>query len=308
MNSTEIKVSVYTRYSDTKSTKIVSLYKWLFNSKYKDKILEIRNTASSDTRNKLKAQLPCITVSGNFRTREDCGLLKHSGFVCIDLDEKDNRGIDLEETKEELGEAFESLYYAGLSVSGRGLYLIFKIKAPELHRQHYAALTRELKMRGFIADESCRNVSRIRGASWDPNPYFNENATAYEKFRAISKSPRGRPGTAVRETFEEFELNREKVMNLIAQIKQQRIDITEDYKVWISLAYAFISEYGEDGRLFFQQVSRFYPDYCQMECDEVYDRCLKSEPRNTLGTFFYHCKQHGLRYKYPKTDSTTLKK
>lgn len=302
-----VMVSKYENYYDTKSTTIVSLEQWLLSDMYKDKVIEIRETEDSHRRAKLKAQLPCIMPSGIFETRENSGLVKHSGYVCIDLDEKDNSDIDLDEAKDILAYEFDSLYYVGLSVGGNGLFGIFRIKSPEHHFAHYAALMEELRELGLVADPSCKNPSRLRGASYDPDFYFNPDATAYEKFCVISKNPRERSGTAVRDS-EEFEMNREKVKNLIVQIKQKRIDITANYKDWVAIAYALISEYGGDGRPFFQQVSSIYPYYCQMECDRMYDRCLKSEPRNTLGTFFYHCKQHGLRYKYPKTDSTTLKK
>lgn len=48
--------------------------------------------------------------------------------------------VDLPECKAILGEYFNSLYYAGVSIGGDGIFLIFRISHSEFHKQHFAAL------------------------------------------------------------------------------------------------------------------------------------------------------------------------
>lgn len=293
-----VYVSIYNHYRDITSTKVVDLERWLLTHRFQNHVEEIRQIGHETKwlRDKLKSRLPCITPSGIFKKREDCGLIKHSGFVCLDIDLQDNPGLNPEEAKTMLAEAFDSLYYAGLSVSGEGLFLLFKIKAPELHAEHYAALVSELQELGFTADRSCKNLSRLRGASYDSAPYFNPRPKPYSKIKQLCKGRPGKPGKVVRE-IDDFKETREHVQAAIDLIRERRIDITDEYPVWVKIGYAFASEYGEEGRYYFHRVSRISSKYDWNECEEQYDKCLRAKTRVGIGTFFYHCKRFGVMYR-----------
>ena len=71
-----------------------TLRSFLFSTKYKERILEIRAIEDKKARDILKIQLPQATISGVFKShRRAENLLKHSGLICIDIDDKDNRHI-----------------------------------------------------------------------------------------------------------------------------------------------------------------------------------------------------------------------
>ena len=105
----------------------VDISSWLFSEKYRPQVDEIRRTQDSEQRRRLKASLPCITPSGIFRQRSASQLIQHSGLLCIDIDGADNPQVsDWEALKLEVA-SFPGLFYAGLSASGNGLFLLIRI-------------------------------------------------------------------------------------------------------------------------------------------------------------------------------------
>ena len=75
---------------------------------------------------------------------------------------KDNLDIDLQRSKHIIGQHCPSLYYAGLSLSGKGIFLIFRISNPKFHKQHFEALALFLKNKfGLQVDNNVKSpVSR----------------------------------------------------------------------------------------------------------------------------------------------------
>lgn len=56
------------------------------------------------------------------------------------------------------------------------------------------------------------------------------------------------------------------------------------------ICFAFANEFGEGGRDFFHKVSKISSKYNQKDCDDQYDKCLKSNGEGiTIATFFPLC-------------------
>lgn len=89
----DVEVSAFTSAMATKPYS-VNLYEWITSPDNKILVEEIRNEADADKKGQLKKQLPCITPSGKFSKRSKDGLLKHSGFICVDIDMKPNLNVD----------------------------------------------------------------------------------------------------------------------------------------------------------------------------------------------------------------------
>ncbi len=68
--------------------------------------------------------MPAFTPSGIFKNpRNNDNLVRHSKFVCIDIDGKDNTDImNFKELKKEF-KKIKNIAYAGLSVGGNGYFL-----------------------------------------------------------------------------------------------------------------------------------------------------------------------------------------
>jgi hypothetical protein len=88
----------------------------------------------------------------------------------------------------------------------------------------------------------------------------------------------------------------EEIETLISLIESKEIDITAEYKDWISIGFALAHSFDEGGRKYFQRISQFHPDYNQHGCDNKYTSCLKSNGDGiTLGTLYHIAKKYGLQ-------------
>lgn len=178
----QIWVSVFENYFAQKPLGDVDLIKWFKTAKFKKSVIAFRTTSDEKVRQRIKRNLPCITPSGIFKTRSRDGLVQHSGFICIDIDHKDNGvfGPEWFEKKRLVAKTFDSLFCASMSISGNGLCLIFRIAHPDMHLAQFDALVREIyEKTGLVADQGCCDVCRLRGASYDAYPYINPHAKPY---------------------------------------------------------------------------------------------------------------------------------
>ena len=131
-------------------------------------VKEIRTQLDKERANKLKANLPSICFSGQFKERKDNALIKHSGLICLDFDNvAPNRR----------GQLMLNVFIFALwvSPSGKGLKALVKIKHPEKHRQHFEALRVEFP----DVDKSGINESRVCYESSDPSIYVNKDAVVW---------------------------------------------------------------------------------------------------------------------------------
>jgi hypothetical protein len=105
-----VKVS---RFSNIKSTNPTSTTyrEWFSDVTHKDSVCKIRTLSDKEEIKKLKSQLPCITPSGEFMLRNANALIKHSGFICIDIDGGDNLHLnDFGKVRDEL-KKIKNIYY-----------------------------------------------------------------------------------------------------------------------------------------------------------------------------------------------------
>jgi hypothetical protein len=287
-----VEVSAWGNYFEAKTPKPVSLMKWLTSSKYAPQVEAIRKATTKQERDAMKAQLPAITPSGTFSSREEEGLLQHSGFIQIDIDFQDNTHItNFNQLKEELAKV-ENIAFLGLSVSGTGFWGLIPILHPDKHKQHFAALKNDFLALGIRLDEKPGNVASLRGYSWDPKAHFNHNAIPYAKLYEV-KPEAYKPNPSVRF---EASTESEKVEAILNQIEAHANDITSGYSNWFNLGCALANEFGEAGRDYFHRVSQFNHGYSQQETDKQFDRCKKNY-KIKLATFFLIAKQHGFTWK-----------
>lgn len=289
-----IRVSMFENYYAQEPLRTVDLLKWLTTDRFKTQVIALRTTSDESSRKRIKSNLPCITPSGIFNTRNRAGLVRHSGYLCIDIDHKDNSVLGREwfGKKKLLAKTFDSLFYAGMSVSGNGLCLIFRIAHPERHKEQFDALVREIREKtGLVADKGCCDVCRLRGASYDAYPYCNPQAKPY---RGVL---RDRTARAKVRTAREQQLLDQKVHKLIAKIRKERKDITDDYHEWYCIGCALAHEYGkEEGHRLFHLVSTWSKKYHPADYDEQFAKCLRSREIG-IGTFLRICKKHGVTFK-----------
>ena len=138
----------------------------------KDLLEKIRLEENKDARNELKTKLPCFLFSGTFSQRSDKGLIKHSGYICLDFD-----GFPDDETFKtwrDTLEASEFTMSVFTSPSGNGLKVIVKVPEcdKEEHKLYFIALQKHFDCDEYF-DVSCKNVSRVCYESFDPNIFVD---------------------------------------------------------------------------------------------------------------------------------------
>lgn len=178
MDSSRISVSLFSDWSHPVPIRSICLREWLFGSEWQAQVERIRACSDPKVRRMLKAQLPVVTPAGIFTRRHRHGLHTYSGLLCVDIDGKENSGIsDWDLVKRQLN-TFENLLYAGLSVGGNGLFLLFRVVDPATYLVAFKCITEQLRERfGLVADKACKDICRLRCVSYDPEPYWNPDAT-----------------------------------------------------------------------------------------------------------------------------------
>lgn len=302
-----MKNTLVTSYRNVKSNKgqDVDMLDWLKDDSHKEDIVNLRKLDDIDEYKRIKSTLPCATLSGTFSIRKVDGLQKHSGYMCIDIDGKENPNVtDYGKLRDGL-KNISNVSYASLSVGGQGVFCLIPISNPEKHKEHFFALEKCFKELGIIIDKSCKDVSRMRIMSYDPEAYINEDAKVFtEVFHdkiEIKKRPEKAKVAKIR-TADNSEKNKhekdrtkKKVIEIIQKIKTSKKDITKVYEKWFKLACALNAEFGESGRDLYHQLSKNNPKYNPLNCDAQFDAVVKRKYNRTqIGTFFHIAKEHGL--------------
>tara|TARA_R110002126_G_scaffold39767_1_gene117569 strand:+ start:30439 stop:31329 length:891 start_codon:yes stop_codon:yes gene_type:complete len=285
-----IQISCFSSYLATEPTNI-NLLDWLNSEKYCAEVNKIRSTKNEKLRKKLKSKLPAITPSGLFSKRNSKSLIKHSGFIQIDIDFKDNTHIkNYGDLKQQICKIKE-VAYCGLSVSGNGYWGLIPISEPTKHKQHFEALLLKFKYLGINIDVSCKDVARLRGYSYDNDAYFNHSA---EKFNQVLKQENKKTYSYNYFPTNQSESTKNKVEKCINLIQSKRIDITAGYTNWFSIGCSIANEFSETGREYFHIISRINQKYSENETDKQYTNCLKKRFSYSIGTFFYFCKKENI--------------
>ena len=281
----------------------VNLLQWLTSNKYAVKVEQIRQITNKTERNEAKKLIPAITPSGLFTYRKAESLIKHSGFMQIDIDFADNTHIsNYDSIKTELSK-IKNIAYLGLSVSGTGYWGLIPVAHPEKHAEHFEALSNQLKQYGINIDKSCKDVSRLRIYSFDSKAYFNHDA---EPFNLTGNHKQTDHAINKKLTANNNQIKkRNHVVNdninlfdfCINEIKSKNIDICPGYSEWFAVGCALANEFGETGRNYFQIISNQYLGKHTVNPDKQYNDCLKHSYSYDIATFFYYCEQSNIKYK-----------
>jgi hypothetical protein len=293
-----MKNTIISKFKNYKSTnpENVILWDWLNDNSYKSDVEYIRAIDDKTEINRLKSNLPTIAPSGTFSKRGSSYLIKHSGFICIDIDSGDNPSItDFKDLRNQLSNIL-NVAYSGLSVSGKGVFCLIPILHTNKHKEHFEALKICFEKLDIIIDKACSDVSRLRGYSYDEDAYFNENAIVFNqvfeyKFDT-SKLPENK---IIQRDYKNENNTYARVMKIATQINNCNIDITKEYIQWFQVGCSLANEFGEEGREIFHLVSQNHPKYHPETCDRKYSECLRGGYTDiSIGTFFHWAKEYGI--------------
>ena len=255
---------------------------------HKDTIDHIRSIEDKSERNRLKTTLlPSGSISVCLTTREsskplDQRITQYNPLIVLDFDNLP----DIEAAKQTLS-SLPYIYYAGLSVSGRGLFAIIPIAAADhtQHKTYFHALEKEMQTLGLTIDKACKDITRLRVISYDENPYINPDCTTYTLYETAT--PEQDPEETTTEDLEALKLEEH-----ISLWEEQQIPL-DDYDQWITVGMA-LSRLGEPGRQAFHRVSRYSDKYTTEATDKAFDNFLHNTKEITLGSFYYICHINGI--------------
>jgi predicted P-loop ATPase len=281
-----MKVSFYPSITKTNSREvsdIISILENIKNGVYEDYVYPVRNAKNDKEKKEAKSKAPCITTSGTFSQRGNDYLLQHSGLIAIDFDHL-----------EDIGDAFNLLindvysFAVFRSISGNGLCAFVKIDGRK-HLEAFLGLERYYwQTYNLEADRACKDVSRPRYLSYDPDLFLNEQSQPFKDYVK-------RETKAEIKAFESFKGGDHYQQKFERVLSRVNCDITQGYDNWVKLGFAIASEYGESGLDYFKQLSQYHPDYDAYKTEKKYRSLLGDRNSGiTIRTFYYLCKLNGI--------------
>jgi hypothetical protein len=156
----------------------INLREALLSPQWKDQVEFVRSIQEEPRQKVEKGKLPLFTIGGLFSAGDDASLLRPTGLMGIDIDAGDNEGIpNFHQFKELIRAAgLPFVAYCGLSIRGKGFFLVIAIEDPTQYSRHHAQMEADFAKNGLKIDPSCKNISRKRFVTFDPEPYINDNA------------------------------------------------------------------------------------------------------------------------------------
>lgn len=241
---------------------------------------------------------PLAILQGVCPSHKNDGFESYADIVCLDIDtEKPHKGTNGNEWVQSWTDLRDEIAknpfvaYCGLSVGGRGLFVLIPIKSHERHHEHWRALcTLFRKVYGLTIDKATENMARLRFMSFDPDAWVNTRAAVFEGLerekKALVQLPRFTPGDNTEERIEKA----------VLEIEQRGIDITQSHDEWKKAGAAIAHYMGERGRSIFHRIAAQYPGYNERENEKLYNNLLRSYAgrQADIATFFYLCKAYGV--------------
>jgi hypothetical protein len=265
----------------------------------KEATLKLQTITDKKEANKFKCEnFDFACFSGTFDRKNEKGLIKHSGLICLDFDNQPNK----EKLREKLlADPQLTTVLLFTSPSGTGLKWIVKIDLNQgTHLENFQAIENYIFETNHIKiDSSGKDVARPCFLPHDPECYFNQEQE--EKYFDVNnwlpvkqiteqktiQSSRTEPGKS--------KGKQKTIDEVVREIETRQIDLTPTQKDWLKAGFALAVGYGESGRNYFQRICKFWNHYDPVDCDKQFDLCLKGKKDGIRkGTFFWMAKEAGI--------------
>lgn len=178
------KITLFRNYYNPDPVIDITIYQfcdYIINSfEFAKDITAIRDPkVSKEERDRIKATFPAVTISGSFTKRNEAGLIRHSGFICLDIDQGKNDITDWPALRNDIMNC-DNVYFAALSASGKGVFCLVPVAFPHKHKQQAIQLIKDFESAtGLKLDQAPTSVASLRGISHDPEAKFNKSAIKY---------------------------------------------------------------------------------------------------------------------------------
>jgi hypothetical protein len=242
---------------------------------WKKEVERVRASKGAKNYQALKAALPAVTGSGEFKTRNkevplQKRIKKHSEYIWLDVDKKDNPRM---RTKDVIDPECAAQF---VSCGGEGVKIIYRCEPTNdrhvQHRIYDAAVKRLEKMKIKLkVDPVVKSLANLQYVSFDPNAFINTKTKLVIKPGPAPKKLNVKPSDDVARELKQLDEYIEALGDT---------DITTDYENWLLVALGLSYSLGEAGREPFHRLSSKYPGYSKVEADEKYDGCMDADFQN----------------------------
>lgn len=193
----DTKISIFKTFDAEPKT--ITLAKWLKvctkGSKFAKHVKRYRQSGDQQ----IKKSLPLATVGAVCEGGRRLENVTHrTGWIALDIDAKDNPHIkDAAALRDRLGNIVY-VAFAGLSVSGEGVWALVKVKHPQKQPEHFEQLIIDFASRGITLDSTKgKNPNDARFYSYDPAAYIAKNFRIYDRLPVKRSSGHRSKGIAV---------------------------------------------------------------------------------------------------------------
>ena len=240
-----------------------------------------------------RIHFPVVTPSAIFLPDADNrkveSIQNFTNVIAIDIDLKDNRGKSLAELRT-ITNKTPYVFYSAVSVSGQGLFALIRldsVDSPDTFREYFSALEEYFKCRGVVIDGACKDPTRLRYVTNDPNPYTNENALVwtyrtpvyipmkYGKNFNVSDVPKKRFVTTSTLT------DAQKMDFIISDVTNNGIIINPTHSDTLTMSAAIANTFGADGWDYFAALNtpKHGYDAADVKYQDIYQQDVSSPKR-----------------------------
>ena len=199
-----------------------------------------------------------------------------NNLIAIDLDEKDNKGLSIEEMRKKIN-SLPFVMYSSLSVGGKGMYALIAISENNKNdfKGVFNALNEDFIKLGLKLDSSCVNVNRERYISYDDKEYWNTKAEIYTKKLNIPTQVNTHPSKVGDNANKPLTAkDKQKVNEMIEDIKANKLQLSKNHDDTLKIANAIANIFGEEGRELLHLIRSQRSGYDEFKTDCLFDYVL----------------------------------
>ena len=197
-------------------------------------------------------------------------------LIAIALDEKDNKGLSIEEMRRKIN-SLPFVMYSSLSVGGKGMYALIPILESNKNdfKGVFKALEEDFTKLGLKLDNACINVNRERYMSYDKAEYWNTQCEIYTKKISLPTQVNTHPskvGENANKPLTEREHN--KIKKIMEDIKKNKIQLSKNHTDTLMIANCLANILGEEGKELLHIIRQQRSGYDEYKIDGEFDYAL----------------------------------
>lgn len=203
-------------------------------------------------------------------------------LIAVDLDEKDNKGLSLEEMRTKIN-SLPYVLYSSMSIGGKGMYALIPISESNKNdfKGVFKALEEDFKALGLTLDSSCININRERYMSVDDNEYWNKECEIYTRKINIPTQVHTHPSKVGENANKPLtEREKQKIKEIMEDVKKNRLQLTKNHTDTLMLANCLSNILGEEGRQLLHIIRQQRSGYDEYKTDRTFDDMLYNNEDN----------------------------